>query len=57
MHQEGYVDCPDVDAMEEEMWRYGRAAASAIEDGTFRIAGLVQSVSSRAVGAANSSRH
>ena len=57
MHEEGYVDCPDVDAMEEEMWRYGRAAASAIEDGTFRVAALVQSVASRAVSAANSSRN
>ncbi len=49
MHQEGYVDCPDVDALEEEMWGYGRAAARAIEEDTFKVAALVESVTSRAV--------
>ncbi|KAI1794776.1 hypothetical protein LXA43DRAFT_86372 [Ganoderma leucocontextum] len=49
MHGEGYVWCPDVDALEEEMWRYGRAAARAIEDDTFELAALVESVTSRAV--------
>ncbi|PIL22946.1 hypothetical protein GSI_15642 [Ganoderma sinense ZZ0214-1] len=49
MHEEGYVDCPDVDALEEEMWRYGRAAARAIEDDTFSVAELVEAVASRAV--------
>ena len=49
MHREGYVHCPDVDALEEEMWRLGRTAAKAIEDDTFRIAALVESVTSRAV--------
>ena len=49
MHKEGYVRCPDVDALEEEMWRYGRAAARAIEDDTFTVAALVDAVASRAV--------
>ena len=49
MHKEGYVWCPDVDALEEEMWRYGRAAARAIEDDTFTGAALVDAVASRAV--------
>lgn len=49
MHAGGYVQlCPDVDALEEEMWRYGRAAARAIEEGTFEVAALVQAVTSRA---------
>ncbi|TBU23243.1 hypothetical protein BD311DRAFT_791751 [Dichomitus squalens] len=48
MHGAGYVRCPDVDAVEEEMWGYGRAAARAIEDETFAFASLVQSLSSRA---------
>ncbi|KAM5538609.1 hypothetical protein V8D89_007638 [Ganoderma adspersum] len=49
MHAEGYVRCPDVDALEEEMWRYGRAAAGAIEDDTFEVAALVEAVASHPV--------
>ena len=49
MHEGGYVQCPDVDALEEEMWGYGRAAARAIEDDTFEVAALAESVASRAV--------
>ena len=49
MHAEGYVWCPDVNALEEEMWRYGREAAKAIEDDTFVIATLETAVASRAV--------
>ncbi|KAI0372888.1 hypothetical protein BV20DRAFT_840067 [Pilatotrama ljubarskyi] len=40
MHTSGYVVCEDVDAMEEEMWEYGREAAAKIEDDTFEIAAL-----------------
>ncbi|KAH9857112.1 hypothetical protein C2E23DRAFT_806591 [Lenzites betulinus] len=41
MHGNGYIVCEDVDAMEEEMWGYGKDAAAAVEDDTFRVASLV----------------
>lgn len=40
MHTHGFILCPDVDAMEEEMWGYGRQAAADIEAGDFSIATL-----------------
>ncbi|KAI0076149.1 hypothetical protein K474DRAFT_1663415 [Panus rudis PR-1116 ss-1] len=47
MHREGFIYCPDVDALEQEMWGYGRAAAQAVEKETFELAKLVQAVHSR----------
>lgn len=40
MHKHGFIHCPDVDALESEMWEYGRAAAQAIEDDIFTTAVL-----------------
>ncbi|KAH9901581.1 hypothetical protein C8Q73DRAFT_786939 [Cubamyces lactineus] len=40
MHAGGYIARNDVDAMEEEMWGYGKAAAAQIEDDTFECAVL-----------------
>ncbi|KAL1944667.1 hypothetical protein VTO73DRAFT_3097 [Trametes versicolor] len=49
MHVRGYIHCEDVDAMEEEMWRYGKEAAAKIEDDTFEVASLVVALHSRAL--------
>ena len=47
MHDKGIVDCPDVDAMEQEMWAYGSEAARRIEDDDFELATLYQARHSR----------
>lgn len=49
MHEHGYIDCTDVDSLEEEMWRYGREAASKQDNRTFTTASLVRAVHSSAV--------
>ncbi|OJT05710.1 hypothetical protein TRAPUB_3465 [Trametes pubescens] len=49
MHVSGYIHCEDVDAMEAEMWRYGKEAAAKIEDDTFEVASLVEALHSRAL--------
>ncbi|OJT08851.1 hypothetical protein TRAPUB_202 [Trametes pubescens] len=49
MHAEGYIVCPDVDALEEEAWKYGREAARKVDDDTFELATLVYAQTSRAV--------
>nr|VWO96038.1 Ubiquitin ligase complex F-box protein GRR1, putative [Ganoderma boninense] len=41
LHGAGFIHCPDVDALEAEMWGYGRPAAGAVEDETFKLAKLV----------------
>ncbi|THH18528.1 hypothetical protein EW146_g2476 [Bondarzewia mesenterica] len=41
MHKVGIVACIDVDALEEEMWVYGRHAAETIEKGKWEGAQLV----------------
>lgn len=40
MNANGYVRCPDVNALEEEMWGYGRKAIEALDDGSFTKATL-----------------
>ncbi|KAI0807596.1 hypothetical protein C8Q74DRAFT_1213469 [Fomes fomentarius] len=47
MHAHGYVVCEDVDALEEEMWTYGRRAAAMIEEDTFSVATLHTAVNAR----------
>ena len=49
MHMNGFILCPDVDAMEAQMWRYGRLAAEAIEKDTFSVATLVTAENSCAL--------
>ncbi|KAL1944690.1 hypothetical protein VTO73DRAFT_3120 [Trametes versicolor] len=49
MHDHGYICCPDVDALEEEVWEYGREAARKHDDKTFTIASLVVAVNSHNV--------
>ncbi|KAI0362376.1 hypothetical protein OH77DRAFT_47818 [Trametes cingulata] len=48
MHAGGYVKCEDVDALEEEMWEYGKQAAAKVEDDTFEVATLRAAQHSRA---------
>ncbi|KAF8588287.1 hypothetical protein K439DRAFT_1311774, partial [Ramaria rubella] len=40
LHAGGYINCPDVNALEAERWRLGEAAAYAIEDESFQFATL-----------------
>ena len=47
LHNAGYIECSDVDAMEEEMLGYGRAAAAGIESDEFSIAALVKARNSK----------
>lgn len=47
MHAHGYVICEDVDALEEEMWTYGRRAAAMIEDDTFSVVTLHTALNAR----------
>ena len=49
MNAKGYVVCEDVDAMEEEMWGYGKRAAVMIEEDTFVVATLHAAMNCRAV--------
>lgn len=49
MHAAGYISCPDVDALEAEMWEYGKAAAEKIEGDTFVCAALRTAVNARTV--------
>ncbi|OBZ77678.1 hypothetical protein A0H81_02252 [Grifola frondosa] len=48
LHAEGFLDCPDVDALEQEMWHYGRISASEIRRGVFTKATLYTALSARA---------
>ncbi|KAF9479642.1 hypothetical protein BDN70DRAFT_878604 [Pholiota conissans] len=47
LHREGYIECPDVGAMEDEMREYGRDAAKAVSDESFSIATLYTAVHSK----------
>ena len=49
MDAHGWIDCDNVDALEEEMWGYGKKAAAMIEDDVFTVATLHTAVSSRGV--------
>ncbi|KAH9846310.1 hypothetical protein C2E23DRAFT_744345 [Lenzites betulinus] len=49
MHAYGYIHCPNVDALEEEILRYGRNAAHKHVDEWSGQASLVQAVNSHAV--------
>ncbi|KAI0664619.1 hypothetical protein C8Q70DRAFT_1048839 [Cubamyces menziesii] len=44
MHANGYIVRGDVNAIEEDMWGYGKAAAAQIEDDTFECAVLQDAV-------------
>lgn len=43
----GYIQCPNVDAMENEMMEYGRAAAKRIDADNFKVASLVKAKNSK----------
>ncbi|KAI0724004.1 hypothetical protein C8T65DRAFT_564282 [Cerioporus squamosus] len=47
MHTNAWIVCEDIDAMEEEMWRYGEEAAAAVEVDTFTVATLYSATHSR----------
>ncbi|KAF4563675.1 hypothetical protein EYR40_003199 [Pleurotus pulmonarius] len=47
LNNKGHIDCPDVDAMEKEMWEYGAQAAADIEAETFKEAKLVKAKNSK----------
>ncbi|KAM5538605.1 hypothetical protein V8D89_007634 [Ganoderma adspersum] len=47
LHGAGFIHCPDVNALEEEMWRHRVPAAKAVENGTFELAELVTAKNSR----------
>jgi hypothetical protein len=49
MHAAGFVDCPDVDAMEDEMWGYGQEAARRVEERRWDGATLYVARNSRRV--------
>lgn len=47
MHHAGFIDCPDVDVLEAEMWELGKVAAKAIDDETFTVAKISTAKNSR----------
>lgn len=52
MHNHGYIHCTNVDALEEEMWKYGRKAVKGRSDNGLppgERARLVNAVHSRAI--------
>ena len=49
MHANGYIQCHDIDALEDEMWAYGRQAVNALNDNSFTKATLHNALHSRAV--------
>ncbi|KAM5538607.1 hypothetical protein V8D89_007636 [Ganoderma adspersum] len=47
LHGAGFIDCLDVIALENEMQGYGKPAAIAVKNGTFKLAELVRAVNPR----------
>lgn len=47
LHKEGIIQCSDIDAMEQEMKEYGKAAVLEIDNDTFTVAKLVTAKNSQ----------
>ncbi|KAI0780701.1 hypothetical protein BD413DRAFT_462684 [Trametes elegans] len=47
LHAHGFLVCEDVDAMEEEIWGYGKDAAARIEQDSFDVAVLANAANCR----------